>query len=84
MNEMGIFEGHSSMQEYYAGYNTDTMSLFVISTYTLKKDGWDFVRDSYDILQRYDIGVNEFNHTLSFPPIGRDARHQDVAAIRDV
>lgn len=68
MNEMGIYEGHSSMQEYYADYNTDTMSLFVISTYTLKKDGWDFVRDSYDILQRYDIGVNEFNHTLSFPP----------------
>ena len=44
----------------YEIYNTDTISFFVFSTDSLDLLGWNSVRNSYNVLQRYDISVNEY------------------------
>ena len=50
----------------------DTIYFFVFSTETIEKYGWDSVRVSYNILQRYDISLKDYNALSrpfpSFPP----------------
>ena len=51
----------------------DTVSIYVFDADILAKYGWDNVRDSNLVLQRYDITYNEFKHlraidALRFPP----------------
>ena len=65
-------ETHAPVDVRYSDFNTDTISFFVFSTDTIEKYGWDSVRVSYNILQRYDISLYEFNALSnpfpSFPP----------------
>lgn len=56
----------------YGRRNTDTISFYVFSTDSLDLLGWDSLRSSYNILQRYDISINEYislynNLTWDFP-----------------
>ena len=56
----------------YRNYNTDTISFFVFSTDSMESLGWDSIRSTYGILQRYDISLNEYlslysNHPWKLP-----------------
>ena len=44
----------------FGNLNSDTVSIFVFSTDTLSLLGWEAVRDAYNIIQRYDISLNEY------------------------
>lgn len=44
----------------FGDLNSDTISIFVFSTDTLSLLGWEAVRDRYNIIQRYDISLNEY------------------------
>ena len=52
----------------------DTLSVFVFHADTIRKYSWEEIRDSYNILVRYDLSerdVRSFkNHTIPFPPTG--------------
>ncbi len=54
----------------YDDCRSDTISFFVFSTDSLKLLGWDSVRKSYNILQRYDISRAEYVSLgkTCFPP----------------
>ncbi len=61
----------------YRSYHADTISIFFFSTDTLYLHGWDSVQKSYNILQRYDISVEEYKYLtekipgldfMCFPP----------------
>ncbi len=61
-----------NVAELYGTFHTDTISFFVFSTDTLEKYGWDSVQKAYNILQRYDIGVDDYKllepNYPTFPP----------------
>jgi len=67
---VAIFAGSFPIDSTFEDYHVDTMSIFVISKDTLDLYGWDDVRNSYNILQRYDMSINDFNQLvdLYFPP----------------
>ena len=44
----------------FGDFHSDTISFFVFSSDSLSLLGWDSVRSSYNVLQRYDIRVNEY------------------------
>ena len=62
----------------FGDFHSDTISIFVFSSDSLSLLGWDSVRNSYNILQRYDISLDEYltlYNTIpawefpAFPPI---------------
>ncbi|MBQ3581202.1 MAG: hypothetical protein II975_09465 [Bacteroidales bacterium] len=57
----------ATIEQRYAGYNTDTISIFVFSFDTLNSFGWDAVRNTYNVLQRYDISILDYNSLSDFP-----------------
>ena len=53
------------------GYSYDTLLIFVFNADTLDTFGWDYVREHYMVLQRYDLSLGDLqsvNFRLSFPP----------------
>ena len=66
-----FFDAKTDLSDIYAQYRTNTISLFVFSTELLSAVGWDSIRTTYSVLQRYDIGLNDFqslSHYPTFPP----------------
>ena len=66
-----IFDARTDLGDVYAQYRTDTISLYVFSTELLSTVGWDSLRTTYSVLQRYDICLNDFrllHHYPTFPP----------------
>ncbi len=66
-----IAESGCTFEELYRSLEIDTVSFFVFSTDTLTKLGWDSVRRTYNIIQRYDIGRKDIKSILgkmAFPP----------------
>ena len=66
-----IYDSRTDLAYIYSQYKSDTISLFVFSTKQLSSMHWDSIRTNYSILQRYDIGLHEFdllNYHLTFPP----------------
>lgn len=60
--------GKEDISIFYNYYNTDTISFFIFSTDTLVHYAWDSIRNSYKILQRYDISVDDFLSLFSSKP----------------
>ena len=58
----------------YLFENISRLSVFVFHADTIRKYSWEEIRDSYNILVRYDLSerdVRSFkNHTIPFPPTG--------------
>lgn len=53
------------------GYSYDTLLIFVFNADTLDTYGWDYVREHYKVLQRYDLSLEDLqdlNFRLCFPP----------------
>lgn len=53
------------------GYRYDTLLIFVFNVDTFDTYGWDYVREHYLVLQRYDLSLENLqsvNFRLSFPP----------------
>lgn len=50
---------------------SDTFSIFVLSSDTVKKYSWDEIRNQYKVLVRYDIGARQYKSmgfTVEYPP----------------
>ena len=61
----------ATWDEIYELYGTDTISFFIISTDLLNTINWDSIRIHYNIIQRYDIGLEDIYSlltTMTFPP----------------
>ena len=73
---MGVLFNRSAYESSF-GYEFDTLLVFVINADTLETYGWDSVRTSYKVEQRYDLRLDELkaiNFKLSFPPT-EDMKH---------
>ena len=60
-------------EEVFEEFNTDTIPFFVIRTDSLNILGWDSIRMSYNILQRYDVSIEDvceilIRSDMTFPP----------------
>lgn len=62
--------GHIKWEDIYEHFGTDTISYFIFATDSLNMLGWDRIRESYNIVQRYDIGYCDLGTfgDMSFPP----------------
>ncbi len=59
------------LSDLYNKFNTDTVSIFIFHADTIENTMyWGQIRDSYNILQRYDVSVDDALEqiSLSFPP----------------
>ena len=59
------------------GIGVDTISVFFVNADTLMMKGYNYVRDNYRILIRYDVSMNDFrsdSQIFHFPP-SEDMKH---------
>ena len=60
-----------NIDAFYDWLPRDTVSIYVFHTDTLRKYGWDGVREEYRVLQRYDLGwldMKILNNNVPYPP----------------
>ena len=66
------FEGDDPLGELFSYLPHDTLSVFVLHADTVRKYSWDEIRNSYNIVVRYDLSeedVRSFeDNTIPFPP----------------
>lgn len=67
-----IFSGaRGSYQSLYNDAPSDTISFVIYDADTLSKHPWETIRQQYNILQRYDLSLQDLqklNYTLYYPP----------------
>lgn len=67
-----VIDTRNTLSGIYRTIQTDTISVFVISTEQGAVLNWDSIRTSYAILQRYDMCFSDFQSMrgdeLTFPP----------------
>ena len=57
-----IFDNNTSEESLNRFFeNDERITVFILSSDTLNKYGWDRVRDSYNILRRYEITTQELD-----------------------
>ncbi len=76
MGGVGKMAGWNKIFEYLG---IDTMRIFILATDTVNMYDWNIIQKNYNILQRYDVSVEDLrylNGCLYYPPIStmRDIR----------
>ncbi len=68
MSSKDIVSTSSGILHIFSRFGVDTISIFVFSADTIEDAMyWSDIRDSYNILQRYDVSPKDLGY-LSFPP----------------
>ena len=63
--------GHGAYSKFFDELNIDTLSIFMISTDSIRKYGYDFVAEHNIILARYDLSTSDMdrlNYRFPYPP----------------
>jgi hypothetical protein len=63
-------EGYDSWDELFNGIPSDTLSIFIFSSDTIVKYGWEYVMNNYLILERSDLSyadLESMNWKYSYP-----------------
>jgi hypothetical protein len=63
-------EARGSYSSLYNDLPSDTISFVIYDTDTLAKYSWEIIRQQYNILQRYDLSLQDLqklNYTLYYP-----------------
>jgi hypothetical protein len=63
-------EGYDSWDELFNGLLSDTLSIFIFSSDTIAKYGWEYVMNNYLILERADLSYSDLegmNWKYSYP-----------------
>lgn len=50
---------------------SDTLSIYIFHTDTLKKYSWDIIKERYMVLKRYDLSLDDLkklDYTVPYPP----------------
>ncbi|MBQ6046227.1 MAG: hypothetical protein IJL38_01210 [Bacteroidales bacterium] len=66
-----VISTHDQWDSFYEQFGTDTISFFILSTDTLNEYGWTNIKNTYRILQRYDLSISDLeavHFRLPFPP----------------
>jgi len=76
MGGVGTMAGWNEIFEYLG---IDTMRIFILATDTVNMYDWNIIQKNYNILQRYDVSVEDLRYLNScfyYPPIStmRDIR----------
>lgn len=61
----------SSWKQVFHDLGTDTISVFILHSDTVKKYSWDIIRSEYKVLKRYDVSLRDLrdlNYTIYYPP----------------
>ena len=55
-------EGYDSWDELFNGLPADTLSIFIFSSDTIVKYGWEYVSNNYLILERSDLSYSDIDN----------------------
>ena len=77
--DMGGVGRMAGWDEMFAYLGIDTMRIFILATDTVNMYDWNIIQKNYNILQRYDVSIEDLrylNGCLYYPPIStmRDIR----------
>lgn len=70
-NSYSYYDSKKGFKEVFKTLPDDTLSIFIISLDTIKKYSWPTIRNSYNILKRYDVSLSDLeklNWTITYPP----------------
>ncbi len=66
MNTYKVYESLSGWYHTFLKLNTDTISIYNFDSDTVDYYSWDTEVENNNILQRYDLGLNDLNDLLVF------------------
>ena len=70
-NSYSYYDSKKTFKEVFKTLPAGPLSIFIISLDAMKKDTCSEIRDSYNILKRYDVSLRDLenlNWTISYPP----------------
>lgn len=71
VNGVYVYSVFSGWDQAYRKRGTDTISVFILHSDTVKKYSWDIIRSEYKVLKRYDLSLRDLrdlNYTIYYPP----------------
>lgn len=69
-NNFAYIDSQIDWSDVFAKLPKDTLSIFILNSDTVNTYNWDFIRNQYKILKRYDLSLQELqsdNFVITYP-----------------